>query len=295
MCRSMRRLSSAAVAATLFVSMLHGGIPAARAGRGQTVTYLALGDSLAVGYQPGKGETTKGYVDDLWRSVRQQIPALDLRNVGCAGETSLSMITGTRSPCRYAAGSQLDEAVAFLTAHPGQVAFITIDIGANDLFDRCLDSHSGLLDKVCAVGLLPGLRTRVTHIVDALSGAAGPDVPIVAMTYYDPLLGFWGLVPGGRALARASRPVITVLNAGLATAYRDAGATVADVAATFRIDDFTDTVVVPGRGRIPVNVALACGWTWFCSTKFFGDPHANRTGYQKIARTFERELQDLLP
>ena len=114
------------------------------------------------------------------------------------------------------------------------------------------------------------------------------------MTYYDPLLGFWGLVPGGRALARASRQVIAVLNAGLATAYRDAGAAVADVAATFRIDDFTDTVVVPGRGRIPVNVALACRWTWFCSTKFFGDPHANRTGYQQIARTFDRVLQGLL-
>ena len=45
------------------------------------------------------------------------------------------MITGKHSPCHYAAGSQLDAAVAFLEAHPGQVAFITIDIGANDLFD----------------------------------------------------------------------------------------------------------------------------------------------------------------
>jgi hypothetical protein len=36
-------------------------------------------------------------------------------------------------------------------------------------------------------------------------------------------------------------------------------------------------------------------WTWFCSTKLFGDPHANRTGYRKIARTFDRELQSLLP
>jgi hypothetical protein len=84
------------------------------------------------------------------------------------------------------------------------------------------------------------------------------------------------------------------MNAGLTTAYGDAGASVADVAATFRIDDFTDTVVVPGRGRLPVNVALTCKWTWFCSTKFLGDEHANRSGYGKIGRTFRRELRALL-
>jgi lysophospholipase L1-like esterase len=291
----VRRLTSAVVAATLIVSMLQGGIPAARAGYGETVSYLALGDSLAVGFQPGQGETTEGYVDDLWRSIRQQVPGLSLRNVGCAGETSRSMITGRNSPCHYAAGSQLDAAVSFLEGHPGQVAFITIDIGVNDLVNRCLDFDTGLVDKACAVDLRPRLKKRLTHIVHALGTAAGSNVPIIGMTYYDPFLGFWGLVPGGHALARASQRAFAVLNDGLATAYGNAGATVADVAATFRIDDFTHTVVVPGRGRIPVNVALACRWTWFCSKKFFGDPHANRTGYKKIARTFHRELRRLLP
>ena len=66
------------------------------------------------------------------------------------------------------------------------------------------------------------------------------------------------------------------------------------MAATFRIDDFTHTVMVPGRGRIPVNVALTCRWTWFCSARYAGDPHANRTGYRKIAHTFDRELQGVL-
>ncbi|MGZ8630782.1 MAG: SGNH/GDSL hydrolase family protein [Actinomycetota bacterium] len=291
----MRRLSSAVVTATLIASMLLGGIPAAQAGGGETVSYLALGTSLAVGYQPGRGETTKGYVDDLLRRVQEQIPALSLRNVGCPGETSRSMITGKHSLCDYAAGSQLDAAVSFLEAHPGQVAFITIDVGANDLIFRCLAFNTGLFDKACVVDLLPRLQSRLTRIVDALGTAAGPGVPIVAMTYYNPLLGFWGLVPGGRHLARADQRVWAMLNAALATAFGDAGATVADVAATFRIDDFTDTVWVPGRGRIPVNVALTCRWTWFCSTKFFTDVHTNQTGYRKIARTFDRELQDLLP
>ncbi len=128
----------------------------------------------------------------------------------------------------------------------------------------CLDFFAGLLDRECAVDMLPRLQARVTRIIDALSTAAGSGVPILGMTYYDPLLGFWGLVPGGRTLARANQRVFTLLNAGLTTAYGDAGATVADVAATFRIDDFESTVVVPGRARIPVNVALTCRWTWFC-------------------------------
>ena len=67
------------------------------------------------------------------------------------------------------------------------------------------------------------------------------------------------------------------------------------MAATFRIDDFKDTVMVRGRGRLPVNVALACKWTWFCSKRFSADLHPNRKGYRKIARTFNRELQVLLP
>ena len=290
----MRKLSSAFVAAAFLVAMLQGGVPAAHAGVGGTVFYLSLGDSLSQGHQPGRGNTTNGYVDDLWRNVQQLIPTLSLRKLGCIGETTGAMITGTNSHCHYAAGSQLKAAVAFLDAHPGQVAFITIDIGANDVFDRCLDPNTFLLDKACADDQRPRLLARLTTIVDALGVAAGPSVPIVGMTYYDPLLGLWGLVPGGRALARADQRVWTAFNAGLTATYAGAGATVANVAATFRMHDSTHFVVVPGRGRLPVNVADTCRWTWFCSPRFAGDPHANRTGYMKIADTFDRALVVML-
>jgi hypothetical protein len=43
-----------------------------------------------------------------------------------------------------------------------------------------------------------------------------------------------------------------------------------------------------------VNVANACRWTWFCSPRYAGDPHANAIGYRKIADTFEQELATLL-
>jgi lysophospholipase L1-like esterase len=289
----MRKLWSAVVAATVIVSTLQVGLPAARAGSDPTF-YLALGTSLSVGFQPNHGPTPKGYVDDLWRSMAERIPGLSLENVGCPGETSSSMITGSHPNCRYPEGSQLDAAVAFLQAHPGQVAFITLEVGANDVLHGCLNPDTGRFDTACVADLLPRLQTRLTRIVDALQ-AAGPDVPIVAMTYYNPFLGFWGLVPGGRALARAVARVWSDLNATFVAAYTDDGAAVADVAATFQIDDFTDTVVVPGRGELPVNVALACRWTWFCSPRFAGDPHANAIGYRKIADTFEQELDALLP
>jgi lysophospholipase L1-like esterase len=292
----MRRSLWTLVAATLILSTLQVGITAARGGGGGSTYYLALGDSLSVGFQPGRGKTEKGYVDVLRRRIeKHRIPDLALRNVGCVGETSRSLITGKGSLCDHAAGSQLDAAVAFLEAHAGQVAFITVDVGANDLIERCLDFGSGRIDKPCTVDLMPRLAARLTRIVDALRTAAGPGVPIVGMTYYDPFLGLWGLVPGGRALAHAAQRAWAVFGEGVATAYEDAGATVADVARTFHIDDFDDTVLVPGRGRIPLNAALACRWTWFCSARFFGDPHANRTGYRRIAHTFERELEALLP
>ena len=286
----MRRFFPTIVAATVVVSTLFGGVAAARENRTVPVSYLALGDSLAAGFQPD-GTTGQGYVHALWRSMGQQVPGLDLRNVGCGGETSRSLITGDHSPCTYAAGSQLDAAVAYLGAHPGGVAFITIDIGANDVLYACADGRTWLIDKTCVAGLLPRLKARVSTIVAALAAAA-PGVPIVGMTYYDPFLGLWGSVPGGYVKAHTDQRAWSVLNGGLASAYREAGVTVADVAATFRIDDFTHTVVFPGRGRIPVNVARACGWTWFCSV---GDVHADRKGYAKIALTFERKLGRLLP
>lgn len=67
------------------------------------------------------------------------------------------------------------------------------------------------------------------------------------------------------------------------------------MARTFQIDNFAETVVVQGRGRLPVNVALTCRWTWFCSERHLGDPHPNRIGYARIAHTFYRELRAVLP
>ena len=71
------------------------------------------------------------------------------------------------------------------------MAFITINIGVNDMLGRCMDFHTGILHRGCVVEMRPVLRHRLIHIIDALRAAAGPDVPILGMTYHDPFLGFW--------------------------------------------------------------------------------------------------------
>jgi lysophospholipase L1-like esterase len=289
----MRKFTSSVITATMVLFVFAGGAPTAQADTGRRQFYVSLGDSVAAGFQPS-GQIRKGYVDDLVRSVRQTIPSLRAQKFACVGETSRSLMTGVGSECEYAAGSQLNAAVAFLERHPGQVPFITIDIGSNDMVGRCLDFNTGTFDRSCVAALVARLGHRVPRIVDALRAAAGPRVPILGMTYYNPFLGIWGLIPHSHALAKGLERAWEAFNAGLTAAYETAGAVVVDVARTFRIHDFSHTVVVPGRGRLPVNVALACGWTWFCSTKYFGDPHPNATGYRMIAREFYRELRPLL-
>ena len=290
----MRTHPSWLLAVTLVLSLFPGGAPPATAATGDPI-YVSLGDSLSVGYQPGRGRTDAGYVDDLWQRARGALPGLVVRKFGCPGETTKAMTSGLDAGCTYPAGTQLDAAVAFLNSHSSDVAFITIDIGVNDMLSRCFDFHTGILHRRCVVEMRPRLRHRLMHILDLLRTAVGPGVPILGMTYHDPFLGFWGLVPHGKELARLAARGGVPFNRGLKNAYEDAGAVVANVARTFRINDFWDSVFVQGRGELPLNVARACRWTWFCTPRFFGDPHPTPTGYGKIGATFFEELQPLLP
>jgi lysophospholipase L1-like esterase len=246
--------------------------------------FVSLGDSLAAGEQP-IGSFKHGYANQLFKDVRHSIPGLRLVKLGCPGETTASMISGVDSGCAYPSGSQLDEAVSFLRAHPGQISFITIDIGANDWLGACFDGI--LIHLACTEELLPGVALNLRAILDALQAAA-PGVPIAGMSYYDPFLGFWVLHPHGEAIARHDEAVEEVFNAGLLAAFEDEGVVVADVAGAFDTANFTDLVDTKKFGVIPVNVANACAWTWFCTR--FVDVHPNKNGYSVIAGAFEEVL-----
>src|SRR6266540_3598506 len=114
------------------------------------------------------------------------------------------------------------EEEAFLEAQPGEVAFVTITIGANDVIGTeadCLDDATITFDLVCIQAQLPSIQANLAEIVERLQAAA-PGVPIVGSTYYNALLGAWVLVPGpvGQFLASASVAPVELLNTGIAAA-----------------------------------------------------------------------------
>src|SRR5689334_6661515 len=131
--------------------------------------YLALGDSLAFGYQQAKFNANlpnenpaaynTGYVDDFAQQLAAIDPGIETVNLGCPGETTDSLLG--LAPCPYHppfalhtdyTGAQIDAAVKVLQDHPGQVSPVTIDIGANDLLAlvRSCTTSSGI-DINCVV------------------------------------------------------------------------------------------------------------------------------------------------
>jgi lysophospholipase L1-like esterase len=253
---------------------------------GAPVYYLSLGDSLATGVQPiGDAErqfrTDDGYADQLDRIARRHLPNLRTVKLGYPGESTATMIEGGLTA--YPNGSQLDEAVAFLRRRRGSVAFVTIDIGFNDLDTYSLEA---LPAGLASIGRnLPG-------ILESLREAAGPETPIVGMTIYDAFLPAWLEGPPGRETARRSVwDAVVPLNARLREIYGAAGLCMADVEGAFATTDFTTEVELAGVGRVPINVARACEWTWGAAPPPLGpDLHANATGYGAIAEAFAREL-----
>jgi lysophospholipase L1-like esterase len=102
---------------------------------GPKAYYLALGDSLAFGYQPNF-DWSDGYANDFYKDL-QGHGTTSLVNMACIGETSTTFRNGG---CPYSylrktfyTGSQLNAAVNFIKYHAGKVSPVTLDIGANDM------------------------------------------------------------------------------------------------------------------------------------------------------------------
>jgi lysophospholipase L1-like esterase len=266
----LRRISSVIVAA--LVGLTVAATPAsADVSHASSQYYLALGDSLAFGYQPN-GDYTHGYVQQLYATLHAQQPRLVLENLGCPGETTTSLVLGGRCPYPGRT-SQLDAAIAFLRAHPGKVRLITLDIGGNDV-NHCVSATG--VDLACFNQALLTIAVNLSVTVARLRAAA-PRAELIGMTYYDTLLAAWLLGPAGQALARQSLQLIHELNGLISFVLRAARARVADVAAAFSTDDMT---LVNG---VPLDVLRICQWTWMCTLQ---DIHANTAGYAVIARTF---------
>lgn len=248
------------------------------------VYYLSLGTSLAAGVQadPETGDsvvTEVSYPSKLADLIGQDIHKLRHVNLGCPGETAESLIFGGK--CEYSHGSQLDEAVQFLHAHGKFTSLITIDLGANDVL-QCLSGT--VVDPTCLSEKLAQLQMDLMYVLETLREVA-PNVPIVAMNYYNPLLVYW--TPEDETIAVQTILLQQQLNGLLEGIYTAYEIPFADVASAFMSYDITTDA---NSNFIPDSVELLCAWTWMCSES---NIHPNEAGYEAIAWEFYTVLPEL--
>lgn len=228
--------------------------------------YLALGDSLAFGFQPDLN-FDDGYADDFYSNLKSH-GVHSLANMACPGETSVTFLNGN---CPYPylrkypyLGSQMNAAVDYIHDYPGQVSPVTLDIGANDVDgdinpNTCVINQQGFesdlarLDNNLTQVILPALKHALT-----INGQMTGD--IVMMNYYDP---YQNICPN-------TVPDVEEVNTHLAADASGFG-TIVDVFTAF------------GGPNVPNH--NICSYTWMCS--IFTDIHATTKGYRVIANTFE--------
>ncbi len=278
--RTAKQVLAASIVAATFVLVGPAGHAGASTANAPTEYYMAMGASLVTGTGSTGGAD---YVNDLLAYAQPLIPGLQVNNLGCAGETTTTMLNG--GLCKnYTTGSQLGDAEAFLKAHAGHVAFVTIDIGADDVLG-C--ATGGVINQSCFESGLSRVEANLPQIVSGLRSASST-VPIVGMTYYDPYLEFWLNGADGEQQARQSVPLLEQLNSYLSSVYASDGVTVASAFKQFGTSDFHGSATWDGQ-EVPPNVATICNWTWMCTP---GGPtiHANNTGYAQLADAFEKVL-----
>lgn len=262
------------------------GVSNSRGGVWSPSYYVALGDSLAAGYQPGKGDNkTGGYVGGVYNTLKKTTPGLRLANLGCSGETSATFINGSR--CSYGADgrSQLKSALSTLSKIKGHVKLVTLDIGANDV-QTCV-SKTGDIDYTCIANGLAAVAANLPNITKQLRTAVGPDTRIVLLNYYNPFLVTY--LQGGdkKQVAQLSSGLQGVLNAAIGYGAATGDGQVADVAGAFDSLNWF-TMVKTSYGILPQNVANICNLTYMCAK---GDIHANDTGYAVLTKAVLAELR----
>jgi lysophospholipase L1-like esterase len=193
--------------------------------------YLSLGDSVSFGYQEIKQNADvaatgtadpatfdTGFTDDFGHMLRAIDPGVQIVNLACPGESTVTYMEGG---CPYPfplhtsyTGSQQSAALAFLKAHAGQVGVITLFMGANDIL-QMVDRCGGIQNINCVTESLPNtlrtLHANLAQIVTTLQAAA-PDAELILLTVYNP---FASAAPATNVLAQ---PVLDIYG-GLAAQY----------------------------------------------------------------------------
>jgi lysophospholipase L1-like esterase len=223
--------------------------------------YLALGDSLAFGYQIDK-DYFHGYARDYLAELKGH-GVRDMFDIGCPGETSTTLIRGGCPVLPKFMPSQLSVALLYLKTHRSTVSPVTLDVGANDMLNdinptTCVMNTAqyqrdlALLDANLRQVILPKLHAALT----VQSRTTGD---LLIMNYYDP---YQNICPGQLSYT-------LTLNQHLANDVQGYG-TIVNVFDAF------------GGASVP-NVNL-CSYTWMCHNP--ADVHPTDRGYQVIANTF---------
>lgn len=170
--------------------------------------YLALGDSLTAGFTNATGDQKdRAYPALVAGAVANRGTSWEVVNLACSGETTASMIEGGR--CFPAPDSQLVAAEKVLREHKGGVALVTVWIGANDVL-RCLAEAS--VEQACTVSAQAAYAVSIPTILSRLRAAVGPQVPILALTYYDAFRATPANTSSNPTLARSSAAASAHLN-----------------------------------------------------------------------------------
>ncbi len=237
--------------------------------------FLALGDSIAYGFQPTKKPGARastfdtGYVDVFAARLRKLSP-IEVVNYGCPGE---STVTFVRGGCPGLAdgfklhdafrGPQLEAAESFLRAHPGQVSPVTLTLWGNDWLPLLLDKCKGDVGCVRKLGprTIASFGSRLTSILQRLRAAA-PTAEII-------VTGAWNIDPDRLAQLQ---PIYRSLDASIARAASASRARVAKALPVFN-----------PAGNVRVQRRRLCTLTFICSK---GDPHPTDVGYRALADAF---------
>ncbi|HET9719988.1 MAG TPA: SGNH/GDSL hydrolase family protein [Solirubrobacteraceae bacterium] len=301
----MRRISLAlAVLSLALLLAAQSALAAKRAHAKQSHYYLALGDSLSVGFQPLANpglETNQGYTNDLRAHYARQVKRLKLVDLGCPGDTTGSLLSGQGNDasamlyhCPRTGGSQLAAAVKFLRAHHrrGEVPLVTIDIGANDV-DGCVNEPSFAQIIACVGAGEQAIKTNTPKILSALRRAAPKGTKFAAMNLYDPVLAFeLSSSSQERSLGTASLALVSSINSDIGAADRAVRFKTADVAGAF--GTYETRPISYGSQSVGADVVKICQLTWMCTSPPIGpNIHANATGYSVIAGAFESVIGKL--
>jgi lysophospholipase L1-like esterase len=229
--------------------------------------YLALGDSIAYGFQPTKAKASPaavdtGYVDLFASRLRKLSPKLEVVNYGCPGESTVTFARGGCDWLKHGGklhdpfrGSQFEAAVSFLRAHSGKVSPITVTLWGNDLplpLSR---------DPKRAPTAIRLFGKRLSSILRQLRAAA-PHAEIIVS-------GAWN--PEADRLTRSE----ALYRAVDATIRRSTTASRVRVANMFKALD--------GTGNAKAQKTRLCALTFYCAK---GDPHPTDAGYRAMADAF---------